>query len=506
MNRQSPGSALSSVLPATVLASILGLAVQVLVPLVRPAADYVDFNLFWSTLFFCVAAGSGVQQELSRAARSGSGVTPRRELGRFAVGTTAVAVVVAAAVAVTVCLVALPESAVAFAVWVIVGVAAYVVLATAVGTLFGAERWRGAAAGMVADPFVRAVIFAAVAVGVGVWSFAPSTAALYAATAVPFVIAAAALWAVAVRAPGFSLTADPRTLWRNTTHTVVAAAALGLVSIGLPLLVRLAASDISTSALAGALLVVTLARAPLVSPALALQSYLTVSLRTAASRGRVPRLVLAVVVVGVVLAALAIWLVPPVMAALVPDYGVPSAMFIGVVVGSSALVAAQCVTGAALLARGEHRRYTLGWIVTAVVVVVAAFVPSPFETRVGVLLVLGPPAGGLVHGRGCARPRLGGAGGVVPGGRGGLVGARRRAGRPRRRSAREGRTPPIHAGVDRHGGRRRRRGVRAVAVRDACGRHARSGSARGRHRSRAGTAPIRRRRTARVVMRRATSH
>lgn len=398
MTRRESTSALSYVLPATVLASVLGLAVQVLVPLVRPAADYVDFTLFWSTLFFAVAAVSGVQQELSRAARPGPGSDQsRRTLTRYTGGVAVIVLVATAVLAIIVIALGQPAQPLSFAIGIVAGVSAYVALAAAVGTLFGAERWRGAAVGMFADPAVRAVLFAAVAVSVLAFALTPTPAVLYAAAAVPFLIAAAMMWLTARRGTGFTLSDAAPTLWRNTAHTVVAAASLGLVSIGLPLLVRVAAPAESATMLAGALLVVTLGRAPLVSPALALQSYLTVSLRTGATRRRVVRLSVLLIALGAALAALAAWLVPPLIRTLVPSYGVPSTAFIAVVVGSAALVAVQCVTGAALLARGQHRWYTVGWLTTALAALALAAVPAPFEARIGIMLCAAPAIGLAVH-------------------------------------------------------------------------------------------------------------
>ena len=66
-------------------------------------------------------------------------------------------------------------------------------------------------------------------------------------------------------------------------------------------------------------------------------------------------------------------------------------------VASSALVAALCVTAAAVLAAGRHDVYVVAWVLAAVVTILVMVAPLDFLLRVDVALIAGPLAGLAVH-------------------------------------------------------------------------------------------------------------
>jgi len=72
-------------------------------------------------------------------------------------------------------------------------------------------------------------------------------------------------------------------------------------------------------------------------------------------------------------------------------------VLIAILVASSALVAALCVSGPAVLAQSQHFIYALGWVVAAVITIAIMFIPIAMLPRVGLAVVVGPIGGLLVH-------------------------------------------------------------------------------------------------------------
>jgi hypothetical protein len=198
----------------------------------------------------------------------------------------------------------------------------------------------------------------------------------------------------------------------NVARTVFAAAALSLMVSGFPL--ALGVTTAGQAAQVGLLiLLITLTRAPLIVTVMSLQSFLIVRFRDhAATMWRTFFTLISLLFAGaVVLAALAWLLGPPVFSALFPKDPRPDGALLAVLVGSSALVAAMCISAAAALSRSEHLLYSVGWIVAAVVTVLGLLVPLPLVPRAIVALVAGPTAGLLVHAIGIAASRRRGSAG-----------------------------------------------------------------------------------------------
>ena len=197
-------------------------------------------------------------------------------------------------------------------------------------------------------------------------------------------------------------------LLRNTMHTVVAATSTGLMVSGLPLLIGAIGHAAPASLVAGSILLVTVVRAPLISPMLALQSFLTVSFRSEPARANRRVVLISAVILGVagVLAVIVALWGPAVVAAIVPRYTLPEAPALVASLLSAGLVAVLCVTGAAVLARGSHRLFAAGWVVSSVVMVAVALVPLPFTWRLALTLLVGPAVGVGVHAAGLLRARI----------------------------------------------------------------------------------------------------
>jgi hypothetical protein len=221
------------------------------------------------------------------------------------------------------------------------------------------------------------------------------------AIAAPFPLTLIALWPLVRRSiVGRSqLDVDYRTLTWNVTRTIVAAASTGVMVSGFPLLLGVTSQTQPKEIVGLFILTITLTRAPLIVVAISLQSYFIVSFRDNAEHfwRQFLRLQAFIAGAGLVL-ALAGWLLgPAVFAFLFPGALRPEGAFIAVLVLSSALVGALCVSAPAVLARSQHFVYSAGWVVAATVTVIALLLPLDFTTRTLLALLSGPVAGLIIH-------------------------------------------------------------------------------------------------------------
>jgi hypothetical protein len=67
------------------------------------------------------------------------------------------------------------------------------------------------------------------------------------------------------------------------------------------------------------------------------------------------------------------------------------------VVASAGLTAAMCATGPAVLARGGHAAYSLGWVVAAILVILGLLLPWGPDAKSIFALSLGPIVGLTIH-------------------------------------------------------------------------------------------------------------
>ena len=388
---------LALVLGATALAGVSGYAIQLLAAALIPSASgYVQFSAFWSAMYLLGSAVGGVQQEVARASHPfARGEETQKSLRPFLLGAVLVVAAVGSVVAVVTGQFAFTTDQGMLEAALVVGLVGYVVTSIATGLFYGVNRLAAVAALVAVDAVIRGVaVVTGLAVGAPLWVLAF-------AIAVPFGLAVGAVWlAVRSRVRGrYTVDVSTGRLGRNALHTVVAAAAIGLLVTGMPLVFRVALADTPAVTVASLTLLVTLTRAPFIIPVMALQSYLVVSFRSSDRvSGALVRRWGFPVAAGAVTAVALAWFVGPWAVGLVSsgEYevgGITSSL----VVLSALLVGLMCVTGPVILARSNHGAYAAGWLVAAATTLACFLLPLEPVTLVVVALLTGPIAGLVVH-------------------------------------------------------------------------------------------------------------
>jgi hypothetical protein len=385
------------ILLATVIAGLASYAVTILVPNVIGLASYAIFAVFWSGIYLVVGALFGIQQEVARGTIPTTPESTTRKSGArpFALATAGLVFVVVVATAPLWVGAVFPAEGWNLVWPLAVGTASYVLVAVLSGSLYGVSAWVSLGLMISVDAILRLT-----AVGV-VLFFGPSITALAWAIALPFLATIVVLWPVLRRtAVGASYLDVPyRALTWNVARTIVAAASSGVMVSGFALLLGLTSHGESKALIGTYILTITLVRAPMIVAAMSLQSYFVVTFRDSV-RGfwrHFLSLEVAVLVGGVVLSAAA-WLVgPPIFEFFFQGLS-PDRWFIATLVASSALVAALCISGPAMLARGKHAAYTAGWVAAGLVTIAGVLLPIDFTERTVLALMLGPAAGLVVHG------------------------------------------------------------------------------------------------------------
>lgn len=396
LKAESAGSGLRSILVATAVAGALGYAIQLAAPaLLADDASYVTFSVYWSTLYLCVAALSGVQQEITRAARPVSEEPPTPVLRQFTLIAIGVVVLAAALIALLVGDAIMPGQPLVLAVVLSVGVVGYLLVAVLSGVFYGLRLWTAVAWTTIVDAGLRAVlVLCALAMG---WP-----AEWIAVTvSIPFGLTFLLVWLrMRGRVVGaFRLDVRLPRLLAHVSGTVVAAAAMGLMMSGLPMLLSATVGAGDRAALAGYILAITLTRAPIVIPVLALQSYL-ISVFRGARDGLLRRILLALAgaTAVIVLVAVAAWLVGPWAIGLLSGGRFQiAAPMMAVITLSAGLVALMCVTGPALMSRKRHTPYVAGWVAAAIATVLALVLPLTLDERLALALLVPPLIGLVVH-------------------------------------------------------------------------------------------------------------
>jgi O-antigen/teichoic acid export membrane protein len=400
-------SGFSIILSATVVAGVASYAVTWLVPHVIGLSGYAVFAIFWAFLYLVVGALSGIQQEVARAtSRAESAHRPGIPRARN------FAIVSCVCLLLLITLSSPLWSARVFAagdqglVWPLaVGTSSYLVVAALAGSLYGISRWRPLGVLIAIDALLRLLAIAVVL------AFTHDVVALAWAVAFPFPLAPLIVWPFIRRSVVGRLQLDVgyRDLSWNVLRTVLAAASTGVMVSGFPLLLGLTSRGVSTAVVGLFILTITLTRAPLIIVAMSLQSYFTVLFRDSHGRAFWRRFLLIEAVIiagGAVLAPLGWWLGPAVFSFLFPGKPTPDGPLIALVVLSSALVGAMCVTAPAVLARSQHVVYSAGWVAGALATIATLLLPIDFASRTVAALLAGPTVGLLVHLSYLAAPSL----------------------------------------------------------------------------------------------------
>lgn len=394
------GRGLLYILVATGVAGVVGYAIQLLAPamITRPS-DYLLFAVFWSTVYLASAAIGGVQQEIARATRPADAVGTQagdRVLRSFLVYAVVIVLLAATAIAVGLGLTVFRASPFGLGVWFVVGSVFFLLMAVLSGVLYGLGQWAAVAMLVITDAVVRGVVLLAA------FALHAPAVLLAAGIVLPVLVAVVFVWLGWRRGRGgVEIDVDLRTLIRNVGTTVLAAAATGVMVTGLPLLLRATLPQVAAVQLAAMVLVITVTRAPLIIPLMALQSYLIVHFQSiaTASRRLLLRYLALAAAVGVVAVAVAYVIGPPIITFISAGRYTVTAPVAAITVGSAALVALMCITGPALLARRRHGVYVGGWVVSAVVTVVMLALPlgSDVEAHIMWAITVAPVIGLAVH-------------------------------------------------------------------------------------------------------------
>ncbi len=395
-------------LGATIVTGIAGYLVMWLTARTVGAAEYAVFGVFWSALFLVVGILFGLQQEATRVVvarapnRQGAGPGPEHgprsgrggSLWLFAAGAGALVVIVLLATALLWAPPSLGEHS-GLAVQVAIGSGLSAIVAVASGMLAGRQRWRVLGLVIAADGLLRLAC-----VGV-VLAVLAEPAPLAWAVVAPYVLVVAGLFVIGGRRflrdgrVGLSY----RRLAANSAQTVVAASATAVLINGFPLVLSLVARDLDAALLGALIFAITLTRAPLLVPLMALQSYLVTAFTL--RRGDERRLLatwLVVVAAGAAVVAAVVWLAGEwaLDVFVGADFALPATL-LALLVLAAGCIGALCVSGPALLARGLHTGYAIGWVVASIATVVVLVLPAPIEVLIPIALASGPLLGVAIH-------------------------------------------------------------------------------------------------------------
>lgn len=395
----SPAPSVIWVLAATLVSGISGYVVMLVVARALGPADYSVFGVFWSALFLIVGVLFGLQQEATRA--TSEALTAKRDpLVRSSMW------VLAGSAAIAVVVIVLgssawwapqtlgPENA-GLAIQIAFGSGANAVVATLTGVLAGARLWRHVGSIIATDGVIRLTAV------LSTLTLTTSPVALAWAVVAPFPLALGIVFLssprVLLRLSASALTY--RQLLVNSGHTIVAASATALIINGFPLVLSFFATPKEAAELGSLILAITITRAPVLVPLMALQSYLVTRFtRTVSSPwALINRAFGIIAIVMLVLAvATALWGTALFASIFSTQFALSASALVPLVV-SSGFIGALCVTGPALLARGSHRSYSLGWVVASIVACGMLFLPVGLEARAALALSVGPVCGLVFH-------------------------------------------------------------------------------------------------------------
>lgn len=387
------------VLFATAVAGVLGYLIQVGAPALLTERDYIAFSVVWSTVYLCGAAMTGVQQEVARAAR------PRRtpdaptiptSLRTFTLLAAVPVLVVSTGLAVWLSQTSVSVPAAALVATLGVALVGYLLTSVLAGVLYGLHLWRLVATLVVVDAVLRALLL-----GVALVLRLPPVW-LATAIAVPFGLAVLVTWLLARSrvVGGFALDVSLRALSGNVVSTVGSSASSGLMISGLPLVLGIAGAGEPESVVGALIMAITLSRAPIIVPVVALQSFLISAVfrdRGSAAPGRMLVLLAGAAGATAVLSVLAGLIGPTVIEVVSAGAFSVSAATMATIVASAGAVALMSVTGAALVGARRHVANLLGWGAAAAATVMCVLVPGDFTVRVLVALAVPAVLGLALH-------------------------------------------------------------------------------------------------------------
>lgn len=387
---------LRTILVATAIAGVFGYGIQLLAPrMLTDESAYIAFTVFWSTLYFGIAAMSGIQQEIARAAAPVVDEPPSATLRNFTLAAAGTVTLAAGALAYFFGDQILPGDRLQLAVLLAIGFVGFLANTVLGGVLYGMSKWRPVAELIVIDGGIRAILV--------ISGFAAQVPLSVLALGVvfPFGAAFGVVW---VRFRGevvghYRLDVSFRRLTTHVIGTVGAATATGVMITGLPMLIGLTSAGEPEAAVGSLILAITLTRAPIVIPVIALQSFLISAVFRGGrvQPGRLLRM-LSVALAGIAaLAAVGALIGPPLIEWISIGRFEVTGWMAATIVASAGLVGAMCVTGPALIAVRGHLANVIGWAIAAALTVGALLLPFPLDARVGLALLLPPLIGLAFH-------------------------------------------------------------------------------------------------------------
>jgi hypothetical protein len=185
---------------------------------------------------------------------------------------------------------------------------------------------------------------------------------------------------------------------RGAAHSITAAGASAILVMGFPVLLKLTSNELGAQG-GVIILAVTLTRAPLLVPLMAMQGNLIahfVDERTDRLRALIaPAVIIAGIgAIGVVAAGIVgPWLLRVGFGA---QYNA-SGELLAWLTAAAVAIAMLTLTGAATVAAALHSAYSLGWVGATAAAGLLLLLPLPLETRTVVGLLCGPVVGIGVH-------------------------------------------------------------------------------------------------------------
>lgn len=386
---------------ATALSAVCVYAVMYLAARDLAPSGFAVLGVFWGATGMLAGAANGLLQETTREIRAarylhvppGPGESHTHPLRVAAIVGVAAAIVIAGSSPLWSRWVFVEERWLSV-VLLCVGLVGFGMHCTLLGLLAGTDQWTRYGALMVTDAAIRAAVAVATfALGWGLAGFLWASVAGAVAWLIMLMVSPAARAAARLRAPG-----STAIFLRGTAHSITAAGANAILVMGFPVLLRLTSTELGAQG-GVVILAVTLTRAPVLVPLMAMQGNLIahfVDERTHRLRALIgPSWVLgAIGAVGVLTAGVVgPWLL---RVAFGSEYDA-SAALLAWLTAAAVAIGMLTLTGAAVVAAKLHRAYALGWVGATVASGLLLLLPVPLETRTVVALMCGPLVGIGVH-------------------------------------------------------------------------------------------------------------
>lgn len=384
---------------ATAVTACCGYAVVYLAARHLAPSGFSVFAVFWGAFGLVTGAASGLLQETTREVRAMQylDVLPERPRTRPLQVAGLVGLVSAVLIAGSSPLwsgrVFVADRWLSVAL-LSVGLTGFCLHSALQGMLAGTNRWGHYGALMVTDAVIRVAVAAATfVIGWGLAGFLWATVAGSVAWLIILAASPAARSTARLLTPG-----SPAAFLRGAAHSITAAGASAILVMGFPVLLKVTSAELGTEG-GVVILAVTLTRAPLLVPLMAMQGNLIahfVDERGHRLRALVsPALLVAGIGgIGVLLAAVVgPWLL---RFAFGSQYATSSALLAWLTAAAVA-IGLLTLTGSATVAAALHRAYSLGWVGATVTSGLLLLLPTALQTRTVVALLCGPLVGIAVH-------------------------------------------------------------------------------------------------------------